>query len=94
MSRKILRHASFDSSAITLVDASEYFQRQHKLPLQLGNIVSLNSGGPRMMIVDLDGDGGSVVSWWGADGATQENVNPARVPSSRFATLGTVSPSA
>ena len=76
MSRKIPRHASFDSNAITLVAASEDFQRQHKLPLQLGDIVSLNSGGPRMMIVDLDGDGGSAVSWWGADGATQEMSIP------------------
>ena len=76
MIKKILRHASFDSSAITLVAASEDFQRQHELPLQLGDIVSLNSGGPRMMIVDLDGDGDSVVSWWGADGTTQEMSIP------------------
>jgi uncharacterized protein YodC (DUF2158 family) len=43
-------------------------------PLRIGNVVMLNSGGPRMMIVDFDNLGNVCVSWRESTGATLELV--------------------
>lgn len=67
-----LRCGVYDSSTIVLVASRDEFQSPHEPPLALGDIVSVNSGGPKMMVVDLNGDGIAVVSWRDGEGVPQE----------------------
>lgn len=51
--------------------------RQHLPPLGIGDRVRLNTGGPISTVVDIDMDGGVVVSWRASDRAIHEIAFPA-----------------
>ena len=50
-----------------LVARAQDFRRSGEPCLGIGSIVRLNSGGPRMMLVDLDGKGQITAAWGNAE---------------------------
>ena len=72
----MINRAQYDSNAIKLVAARDDFFNPHELPLKIGDFVRLNSGGPKTMIVDLDGSGHAVVSWFNEAGELEEASFP------------------
>jgi uncharacterized protein YodC (DUF2158 family) len=54
---------------LILVASAESFRDQREPPFRLGDVVCLNSGGPRYIIVDLD-ESSVTVSWRGESGST------------------------
>ena len=72
----MVQRARYHSNGIKLVAASEDFYNPHEPAFKLGDIVSLNSGGPRAMIVDLDSVGCVTVSWCNEAGKVMEELFP------------------
>ncbi len=76
MSAKHLRRSVIPANKFTLVHPREHFHNPCEAPLRIGDVVSLNSGSPVFMIVDLYGSGDAVVSWRSADGGVHERLIP------------------
>ena len=56
------RRKSFRSKDLEIVRSSEDFRRANEKPIGVGDVMRLNSGGPAMLVVDLDA--GSVTVAW------------------------------
>ncbi len=56
--------------------AAEDFQDNREPPLRLGDIVKLNSGGPRLLVVDLLTADRVTTSWRDESGSTFEQEFP------------------
>jgi uncharacterized protein YodC (DUF2158 family) len=64
-------------SPLILVGKVEEFHNSIEPPLSLGAVIRLNSGGPGMVVVDLNESGDEIVaSWYDASGAGQEITLP------------------
>lgn len=50
----MFNHAFYRSDSLVLVAKRENFNHPYKLPLRLGDTVSLNSDGPQAIVVDVD----------------------------------------
>ena len=59
----MINRVSICPDHITLVARSESFHDAREQNLCVGSLVRLNSGSPRMMVVDLDGEGSVTVAW-------------------------------
>jgi uncharacterized protein YodC (DUF2158 family) len=60
---------------LILVASAESFRDQREPPFRVGDVVRLNSGGPRVVIVDFD-ENTVTVSWRGENGSTFECTFP------------------
>jgi uncharacterized protein YodC (DUF2158 family) len=60
---------------LELVAPAESFADTREPPLWLGNLVRLNSGGPVMLVVDVD-DQAAVCAWRNSGGKTLEHSFP------------------
>ena len=49
------RDRQFKASDLVRLHASEEFQDERETQFQIGDIVTINSGGPNMLVVDIDG---------------------------------------
>jgi uncharacterized protein YodC (DUF2158 family) len=70
-----LGHGRINASCLTLISASESFSDGREPQLQLGNLVQLNSGGPTMIVADIDGTN-AICAWRDHDGETHEHDFP------------------
>ena len=61
---------------VRLVAKAEEFQNDREPPLRIGDIVRLNSGGPRCLIVDLPSGETLTVSWRDHDKKASEHEFP------------------
>lgn len=57
-----------------MVAPANVFACEMEPPVGIGSVVRLNSGGPRMLVVDIEGDDVTVA--WRATGKTHESVLP------------------
>lgn len=57
---------SFPPDFLSLIAKAESFQDPREPPLRLGDWVQMNSGGPRSLVVDIEGDC-FTVAWRTAD---------------------------
>ena len=69
MSRESQR---FPTDQLSLVARAESFQDPREPPLRIGNWVQLNSGGPRSLVVDIEGD--KITIAWDADNRPCEHT--------------------
>jgi uncharacterized protein YodC (DUF2158 family) len=60
---------------LALIRPSESFADAREPPLRLGNLVRLNSGGPTMVVVDIEGPT-AICAWRDRDGKTHEHSFP------------------
>lgn len=70
-----LNRRKIKSTDLKLVGASESYSAPLEPPIQLGNFVRLNSGGPTMIVVD-DSEIGVVVAWMDRAGTIREHYFP------------------
>lgn len=66
-----MERAQFPVESLQLIASAESFQCAQEPLIGVGSVVRLNSGGPRMLVVDIDAD--SVTASW-QDHGTQERV--------------------
>ncbi len=71
----MFNHAFYRSDSLVLVAKRENFNHPYKLPLRLGDTVSLNSDGPQAIVVDVDDL--ITVAWRNSEGTLQEVSFPA-----------------
>ena len=71
-----LRGRKFNASDVDRISSAESFADEREPSLKLGNFVILNSGGPIMIVVDLDGPA-VVASWCDRAGQIYEHRFPA-----------------
>jgi uncharacterized protein YodC (DUF2158 family) len=64
----------FHRKDLKLVKRAEEFQDPRQPPLTIGNVVMLNSGGPKSMVVDITPD--TVTVAWTNDGEVHEHEFP------------------
>jgi uncharacterized protein YodC (DUF2158 family) len=76
MNRTPLRRKSVALNRLELVARSEEFQDDREPPLSIGNVVRLNSGGPRTLVVDLPDEKSLTISWRDPEGSVQEASLP------------------
>jgi uncharacterized protein YodC (DUF2158 family) len=65
----------FRASDLAKIAAAESFQHPSESLLRIGSIIQLNSGGPKMMVVDYDGIN-VLAAWRDSEGAVQEGSFP------------------
>lgn len=70
-----LRQQTFSANDLVVVFIPEAYQDPREPPLFTGNYVRLNSGGPRLMVVDTTDDA-VTVAWRDRDGAVHERDFP------------------
>jgi uncharacterized protein YodC (DUF2158 family) len=70
-----LSRRRFNASDLALVASAEGFADTREPPLRLGNLVRLNSGGPTMVVVDIQGLA-AICAWRARDGKTHEHSFP------------------
>jgi uncharacterized protein YodC (DUF2158 family) len=70
-----LRQRGINASDLELVGAAESFNDPREPALRMGCLVKLNSGGPAMMVVDLEGPA-AVVAWVDHSGVVCERRFP------------------
>lgn len=66
---------TFLADELKLVFIAESYQDSREPPLFTGNYVRLNSGGPRLMVVDTT-DNSVTVAWRDRDGVVHEHDFP------------------
>lgn len=66
-----LRRSVFSASELKLIASAESFHDVREPPLSTGNFVRLNSGGPLLMVVDVEADR-ITVAWRDAAGQAHE----------------------
>jgi uncharacterized protein YodC (DUF2158 family) len=66
-----LRRGQFRQDQLVLVDSAESFTDEREPPLTPGNFVRLNSGGPTLLVVEID-EGDVVTSWRDSSGVVRE----------------------
>jgi uncharacterized protein YodC (DUF2158 family) len=71
-----IRKRIFQLKDLHIIKTAEDFHDAREPPLRLGNWVCLNSGGPIMTVVDIEG-GEVTVAWRTKDGHTRESDFPA-----------------
>ncbi len=76
-SELMLNRRKCDPDALVLIAKAEDYANVLEPPLRLGDIVSLNSGGPQAMVVDIDSSEGTAVAWRDGEGPPQEASFPA-----------------
>ena len=59
----MIHRATYGSDMLILVAGVDSFQQPLEPVLRMGDIVRLNSGGPRMMVIDVDEDGAITAAW-------------------------------
>ena len=69
------KRSIFAVSDLELVAKAEDFVNRFEPRLRIGDVVALNSGGPRMLVVDVTGDG-VTAAWYDSEGIVQENSLP------------------
>jgi uncharacterized protein YodC (DUF2158 family) len=72
MEAQMMRRQFRANDLAKMADAGN-FQHQSEVPLRIGDIIALNSGGPRMMVVDHD-NSQVVAAWVGDDGSALEGT--------------------
>ena len=72
----MIERKRFSIKDLIIINHAEDFRDAREPPLRIGDIVRLNSGSPRWLIVDLDGQGNVTVSWRADDGEIQEHTLP------------------
>jgi uncharacterized protein YodC (DUF2158 family) len=70
-----LKRRAIKTSDIEMVCTAESFRSPYEPPLRLGNVVRLNSGGPPMLVVDVECNA-VIVAWRDGAGATFERRYP------------------
>jgi uncharacterized protein YodC (DUF2158 family) len=70
-----LSQRKINASHLILIAAADSFADSREPPLGLGNFVRLNSGGPTMVIVDIEGLT-VICAWRDRDGKTHEHGFP------------------
>ncbi len=73
----MLNRRKYDPDTLVLIAKAEDYANVLEPPLRLGDIVSLNSGGPQAMVVDIGKSEGITVAWRGGEGTSQEASFPA-----------------
>ncbi len=68
----MLNRRKCDPDALVLIAKAEDYASMLEPPWRLGYIVSLNSGGPQAMVVDIDKSAGITVAWHGGGDMPQE----------------------
>jgi uncharacterized protein YodC (DUF2158 family) len=61
---------------LVLIASGEQFQDDREPPLHIGDVVQLNSGGPRLLIVDSPDDKTLTISWRDSEGSILEDTLP------------------
>jgi uncharacterized protein YodC (DUF2158 family) len=69
-----LARKGIPANQLKLVTHSEEFQDSREPALMIGNFVRLNSGGPRMMVVDISECG--VIASWNVQEKNREQAFP------------------
>ena len=77
LSEPMLNRRKYDPDTLVLIAKAEDYANVLEPPLRLGDIVSLNSGGPQAMVVDIDSSEGIAVGWRDGEGTPQEASFPA-----------------
>ena len=67
---------SHHPKSIILVRRGEEFRDPREPELRMGDVIQLNSGSPKMLVVDLDGDGNCTGSWFDEADIAQELILP------------------
>jgi len=73
----MIRSGVFRIEDLEVVGSPEDYQDVRDKPLGIGSLVQLNSGGPRLLVVDLDTEGRLTAAWRDASGGEQEISLPA-----------------
>jgi uncharacterized protein YodC (DUF2158 family) len=71
------RRAKYNQRLLRIVAEGESFKDSRESEFGIGDVVRLNSGGPLMMIVDIDPFGEIVVSWRDQEADVKEASLPA-----------------
>ncbi len=71
----MLKRGCFEPDSLALVAKRENFNLSQEPPLRLGDTVSLNSGSPQAVVVDVDDL--ITVAWRNSEGTLQEVSFPA-----------------
>lgn len=66
------KRKAFKSGDLRRLASSDEFQDAREPDLRIGDIVTINSGGPNMLVVDIDGLDVTVA--WRNEGAVTENT--------------------
>lgn len=69
------KRRAFPVDRLEIVAPASVFRFEHEPPVGVGSVVRLNSGGPRMLVVDIDGDS-LTTAWRGSDGGITEATLP------------------
>jgi uncharacterized protein YodC (DUF2158 family) len=70
-----LKRRAIKTRDIELVCTAESFRSPYEPPLRLGNVVRLNSGGPPMLVVDVECNA-VIVAWRDSAGGAFERRYP------------------
>jgi uncharacterized protein YodC (DUF2158 family) len=70
-----VKRAVSPASELTMISPAESFHDAREPPLVIGNRVRLNSGGPIMLVVDINDD--AVIVAWRDSGGSREHNFPA-----------------
>jgi hypothetical protein len=71
------RRSGYAPDRLNRIAKSEEFRVPGEPPVRLGDVVQLNSGGPRCLVVDLLDFNNLAVSWRDSEGMIYEDVFPA-----------------
>jgi uncharacterized protein YodC (DUF2158 family) len=72
----MIERKRFSVKDLIIVNNAEDFRDSREPPLRIGDVVRLNSGSPRWLIVDMDAAGNVTVAWRDEEGEVQEHVLP------------------
>lgn len=72
----MLRSDEFPEKHLIVIRSAESFRDPREPPLFTGNFVTLNSGGPRMLVVEECDAERVVVAWRDVSGAVHEQQFP------------------
>lgn len=72
----MIERKRFSVKDLIIVGNAEDFRDSREPPLRIGDVVRLNSGSPRWLLVDMDGGGNVTVSWRDEKGVVHEHTLP------------------
>jgi hypothetical protein len=70
-----MKRRGFSLNKLSMVARAESFRNLREPPLQIGDYVQLNGGGPILLLVAIDGEN-VTVAWRHADGEVSEASLP------------------
>lgn len=72
----MIHRKRFDIKDLVTIQPASDFRDSREPSLRVGDVVRLNSGSPKWLLVDLDGLGNVTVAWRDESGVVQEHTLP------------------